>query len=148
MTTSGSTASDPGGVTVQAGETEMITGSEQLGWMRESSPQLPVTELQRRLDTDGYLLLRALIDPSTVERAATRARIASKVDPADGLGLTGDEFFASAEGSSVIEAAELRAFFARLWGRSACCTGPQVLRPVPPGVSTGFHMDNVCKYRV
>eukprot|EP01047_Picozoa_sp_COSAG01_P085965 COSAG01_NODE_19122_length_1029_cov_1.396774_2_plen_251_part_01 len=132
------------GIAVLAGSTPLTTGSAQLGWMRESAPQLSVAQLQQRLDDDGYLLLRQLIAPEKVQRCASshRAQETTRVGE-DGLGHTGHEFFTSKEGLAVVDGAELRGFFGRLWGECACCTGPQVLRPVPPGVSTGFHMDNV-----
>ena len=56
------------GTVVPVGTQHLPLGSPQLGWMNEATPLVSqgAAAVQRQLDTDGYILLRSLIDPKKV----------------------------------------------------------------------------------
>ena len=142
---------------VPVGTQQLALGSTQLGWMHESDLSEGRAALQRRLDTDGYLLLRELISPSKVQRGlakivttlAEAGHFAPGTDPMDRQiaakgqerqSYDGYELLHSEEVLNVLEADELHGFFSMLWGEAAGTFDNKWFRAVGPGGFSGFHM--------
>jgi ectoine hydroxylase-related dioxygenase (phytanoyl-CoA dioxygenase family) len=152
--------------------TQTLALGQELGWMHESTALISdgaaSSRLQARLDEDGYLLLRGLIDSSKVrcglekitQVLAGASYFAEGTDPVE-CQLAGDKQTGTGAASSgrqaydnyamlhspevlaVVESTELRAFFSMLWGEAATTFDFKWFRGVGPGGFSGFHMDNV-----
>jgi hypothetical protein len=154
------------------GTQKLELGGPQLGWMRDSNELLgDIVAIQERLDTDGYLLLRQLIDPTKVETAA--ADITARLEQSGCVGPATDHrqrllppppppatagplpspllprppnmqgLLHSPNLLSVLEGDELHRFFSSLFGEAATTFDHKWFRCIGPGGFSGFHMDNV-----
>eukprot|EP01048_Picozoa_sp_COSAG05_P023239 COSAG05_NODE_4948_length_1317_cov_0.930213_2_plen_216_part_00 len=138
----------------------------QPGWMRPSSATDGIDELRRRLELDGYLMLRALLPREAVD--AGRQRIAAQMGSAgwlvDAESLTVDvdtlewdsphppnnigganvqRLLHEPACSRVLEAPELATLFTQLFREPAATLDFKWLRAVRPGAVSGVHCDNV-----
>ena len=141
---------------VPVGTQELELGSEQLGWMRESTELLAQGRpaVQQRLAEDGYLLLRGLIEPEKVLRGLEKITgtlgeagwfvegsdpLERQLAPAEARRPQEGDLMHCDEVLDVVEATELHDFFAMLWGEEAATFYNKWFRAVGPGGYSGFH---------
>lgn len=145
------------------GDTELDFPSVTFGELRDCNGLLgDAAALRRRMDEDGYLLVRGLIPHEAVlaARLAVFGYMRDQGDRpfADGTALEDAVFNPQGKGARtmgerrithdpavlrVLEAPELFAFFERFFGEPARTFDYKWLRAVPPGQGTGAHFDNV-----
>ena len=126
------------------GEGTVSAASGKLGLLRESTMGLGGEELRRRMELDGYLLIRGLI-PSNILREAYAA--ARGVLESEGT-WPGGKFSASWRSCEpvmrALEAPPLRRACETLfWGEAAASFPFKWVRTSQPGQATDFHVDNV-----
>lgn len=139
------------------------TGAEELGELRDANSLLgDVEALRRRMDDDGYLFVRGLLDRDTVLRSRReillKFAIAGEIDSInhdlmDGiqsqhsfidqvnlLALT-ESVRSGLAYRRVVDAPELMAFFDRFLGGPARSFDFRWVRLMRPGEATGVHCD-------
>lgn len=105
---------------------------ENIGWLRESDP---ADDLRGRLEADGYLFVRGLLDRSQVE--AGRRELLAQPE------LRQDYPMRSALLRSIIQGPRIMAFFAGLFGAPARSYDFIWLRHQPPSYGILPHCDTV-----
>jgi hypothetical protein len=146
---------------LQMGKRELVLGSAQLGLLRESNDVMgDMPALRRRMEEDGYLLIRRLHDPLKVK--AARRVVLENLDAngqIEGSHPLDEAYMApNARGSflggskaithtpeflGVVESPELMQFFAEFLGAPSLTFDYKWLRAVGKGDATGAHFDVV-----
>lgn len=160
MHTATATATATANPILRLGTRELELGGEHLGELEDASADLgDPAALRRRLDQDGYLLLRGLQDRALVLEArrqlVAELRAAGVADPAGGplacapaaggRGAGGVErrLAACPAFRAVVESDRIRALMAALHGGEALTFSYKWMRVVGPGDFTGAHYDVV-----
>jgi hypothetical protein len=143
---------------VEFQRTQVEFPSAELGYLRDSTDSLAdVDELRRRIATDGYLLLRGLIDRGAVLEArrvvlehlreqhalVEGTPLMEGVMPRDGRSVGMKRVAYRPEVLRVLEAPELYSFYRRLYGEEPATFTHKWLRAVGNEQFTGSHMDVV-----
>lgn len=155
------TATAPAPRTLRVGTRDLELGGAQLGELEDASADVhDPAALHRRLDRDGYLLLRGLQDRATVLEARRQMvavlREEGAADPAGGPldcvpnpGRGGqfrggeNRLTACPAFKGVVESDRIRRFMTTIYGGEALTFDFKWMRVVGPGDFTGAHYDVV-----
>jgi len=126
---------------LKMGEESLERGGPLLGELKESRPDQSVDTLRARMQEDGYLFLRGLLDAPAV--LAAREQVLGFAHDHDHRVMGNRAITHHPTVLAVLESPALFDFFARLFGESVITTDYKWLRTMQRGGCSGAHYDFV-----